>query len=915
MSTVLASEGLAVASALSPEEAPVRRSSHSSLCADEVNSATTEEVDSASMSPAQDVKAEGTGVSTSAAGVKRARGAGRAAAKTGRADTASAQGQANGAASDPGTTEEEGCGRQDAKTGSGLPDSPSKSLAADAKRGTGAELPPPQTELEAHLEVKVGAKCTCYDSRDGKWYKCVIVKLDGNMARVHFEGWSSKFDVTVESNRLRPAVKKKEVIPLSAPVSVSAKDTTERAVTLQVAMPHDVASVHEFSVQVDGQTGRAEIKIKKDSCKFDAPSSSYTFDCKGLDPAEEYCIQVKAFARGFKWSEFSPSIQVRTEEEAEERRLGGALAAAQGARSAKERAEYMSKKQAGLLTVKPQIELSEEEQKARAEKARTKNHDHHCDLCLGWDGPLIYCHGGCKRAFHAECVHVDAEDMHDNWTCQMCEANRLRCGVCLENVKTELAVRCSRESCQKAFHPNCLATYMQKPLAEVQPGSKISCPRHECLGCGMGQNEYTGKQGMMIRCIRCPASYHFKCIPSHGYVEYPEPYPYIICDKHTHDVRTFKELEVKSALKDSKIEPFTTAGIKEPAIKTMMDSLQLTLPQSFRVPARFAESRNYQGNKPEPFKLLRSNLYTMGKPKTVKQDIQACDCKATFKTVSTCLPVSQADAVVKNGGGTCGDSCENRQTMFECLGSVCHADCQNQRLQKRQYARLELFKTTDGRGWGLKALEDVPEGGLVQEYIGEVLTTEAFKDRAASYGLNKPVYFFNINSEMVIDASAMGSMARFINHSCDPNCRTEKWSVGAETRIAIVAKRDIKVGEEVTYNYEFESFGVHEHKCMCGAANCSGFLGKRPKTHAQLAKEAKEAEAAKKKKRKRKVTENKEPVPGSDAAGGMDVTSSATPEDGEAASACAEDTVATVTATRLTDESGDGAAMDVDAPA
>jgi histone-lysine N-methyltransferase NSD2 len=181
--------------------------------------------------------------------------------------------------------------------------------------------------------------------------------------------------------------------------------------------------------------------------------------------------------------------------------------------------------------------------------------------------------------------------------------------------------------------------------------------------------------------------------------------------------------------------------------------------------------------------------------------------------------------VGKNGGGTCGDDCENRQTMFECMSSVCHADCQNQRLQKRQYPRLELFKTADGRGWGLRALEDIPKGSLVQEYIGEVLTTEAFRMRAASYGPNKPVYFFNINSEMVIDASAMGSMARFINHSCGPNCHTEKWSVGAETRIAIVSSDAIPKGSEVTYNYEFESFGTMQHKCMCGAPNCRYVCG------------------------------------------------------------------------------------------
>jgi hypothetical protein len=60
-----------------------------------------------------------------------------------------------------------------------------------------------------------------------------------------------------------------------------------------------------------------------------------------------------------------------------------------------------------------------------------------------------------------------------------------------------------------------------------------------------------------------------------------------------------------------------------------------------------------------------------------------------------------------------------------------------------------------------------------------------------------------------------------VKHSSGPDWgHTEKWSVGAETRIAIVSSHEIKKGTEVTYNYEFESFGSVQHKCFCGAPNC-----------------------------------------------------------------------------------------------
>ena len=193
----------------------------------------------------------------------------------------------------------------------------------------------------------------------------------------------------------------------------------------------------------------------------------------------------------------------------------------------------------------------------------------------------------------------------------------------------------------------------------------------------------------------------------------------------------------------------------------------------------------------------------------------------------------------------CGDHCENRLTLTECLASVCPLGdrCGNQRLQKRLYPRLELFKTSS-RGFGLRALEDIPKDALVQEYIGEVMGADEFLERTKNYGQNTPVYFFNLDADLVIDASDKGSMARFINHSCGPNCRTEKWAVGGETRIGIMADQMIPKGTEVTYNYQFESFGETRHVCLCGANNCSGFLGVRPKNE-------KDAADAKKKKKKK----------------------------------------------------------------
>lgn len=74
------------------------------------------------------------------------------------------------------------------------------------------------------------------------------------------------------------------------------------------------------------------------------------------------------------------------------------------------------------------------------------------------------------------------------------------------------------------------------------------------------------------------------------------------------------------------------------------------------------------------------------------------------------------------------------------------------------------------------------------------------------YHNEKHRYMMVLSGGEVIDATRMGGRARFINHSCDPNCGVEKWDVNGEERCAIFALRDIYAGEELTFDYKFQSF-------------------------------------------------------------------------------------------------------------
>lgn len=81
------------------------------------------------------------------------------------------------------------------------------------------------------------------------------------------------------------------------------------------------------------------------------------------------------------------------------------------------------------------------------------------------------------------------------------------------------------------------------------------------------------------------------------------------------------------------------------------------------------------------------------------------------------------------------------------------------------------------------------------------------------------------NQSMIIDATK-GSIARFVNHSCEPNCTMEQWVVHGKPRMALFAKRDIMTGEELTYDYNFDPFSTKNiQTCHCGSDFCRGSIG------------------------------------------------------------------------------------------
>ncbi|XP_056646115.1 histone-lysine N-methyltransferase trithorax [Diorhabda sublineata] len=127
-------------------------------------------------------------------------------------------------------------------------------------------------------------------------------------------------------------------------------------------------------------------------------------------------------------------------------------------------------------------------------------------------------------------------------------------------------------------------------------------------------------------------------------------------------------------------------------------------------------------------------------------------------------------------------------------------------------------------GRGLFCLRDIEAGEMVIEYAGEVIRS-ILTDKREKYYNSKGIgcYMFRVDDNFVVDATMKGNAARFINHSCDPNCYSRVVEILGHKHIIIFALRRILSGEELTYDYKFP-FEEDKIPCTCGSRKCRKFL-------------------------------------------------------------------------------------------
>lgn len=185
----------------------------------------------------------------------------------------------------------------------------------------------------------------------------------------------------------------------------------------------------------------------------------------------------------------------------------------------------------------------------------------------------------------------------------------------------------------------------------------------------------------------------------------------------------------------------------------------------------------------------------------------------------------------------CGEGCINRELFQECSEVYCpHGSrCTNRRFQLKEYAPLDVMRAGK-KGFGLFARENMPAGTFLIEYVGEVLEEEEYERRKQFYEKShqRHYYFMNIGNGETVDATRKGGVGRFINHSCEPNCETQKWTVNGEVTIGLFTKTDVAAGTELTFDYNFQRYGDKPVKCLCGAPSCRGIIGGERETAESL---------------------------------------------------------------------------------
>lgn len=492
---------------------------------------------------------------------------------------------------------------------------------------------------------------------------------------------------------------------------------------------------------------------------------------------------------------------------------------------------------------------------------------HSCFSCKQSEGEVRRCHvPHCGKFYHEACVRLNPLTVFDNkgFRCPLhaCLSCHYGCRTKHRSTKGRL-MRCLR--CPIAYHIGDLCVAAG---SEMITNTAIVCTNHFNAKKGYSHHSHVNvswcfvcsKGGQLLCCESCPAAFHPDCLniamPDGSWfcndcragkkpkyrdiiwvklgtyrwwpaeIHHPRNIPTNI--QHLrHEIGEFPVFFFGSKdyfwTHQGRVFPYMEGdrGSKHQrtGIGKVFKNALLEAEARFKEIKLKREAKEAQENsrKPPPYKFIKVNK-PFGRVQVYTADVSEipkCNCKPTDER-------------------PCGfeSECLNRMLQYECHPQVCPSGerCCNQDFTQRLYPETKIIKTP-GKGWGLISLRDIKKGEFVNEYIGELIDEEECRARIKYAQENNitDFYMLTIDKDRIIDAGPKGNYSRFMNHSCQPNCETQKWTVNGDTRVGLFAVCDVPAGTELTFNYNLDCLGNEKTVCRCGAPNCSGFLGDRPK--------------------------------------------------------------------------------------
>ena len=379
-----------------------------------------------------------------------------------------------------------------------------------------------------------------------------------------------------------------------------------------------------------------------------------------------------------------------------------------------------------------------------------------------------------------------------------------------------------------------VAKFVSKQLLAAH----FKCPHHVCDTCSdfyasggaALKKAYAVGSTELFGCLCCPRAFHVNCMPPGARFNSL----CVICPLHPEatlpDKDTFRASKNKASalLFDHLALPDDPPRKEDP------------LDNHFKLPLRIRDNV-LDAQSPKEFKIISRLDYDLMKGKAMPSYSEVN--KDQDRDVCSCV-------------GFCGEECINRIMKVECCGEALAAGeddvkaarraaaaskkglvncgvgpgCGNRGFEEKDYAKTERFRE-HAMGFGLRAAGPIPEGRFVLEYIGEVIDTEEMVSRMENQRKFHPndhdFYIMEMDLGVYVDGKHKGNESRFINHSCDPNCELERFVVKGKKRIGIFAIKDIKPGEPLSYDYQFETEEAKAFKCFCGSENCRGTMAPR----------------------------------------------------------------------------------------